>query len=529
MKTVTIVMACIMTAVVAAIVWTIGNHFANDNNKKYLVVKSIGIGLVMAVLNNYLVPLFPEWSWLFLAMAIAFICGLMYQWSRKGTERWEFVCFTILTLITCFIAVSAAENYAPIIIFPMIIAIIIPIFAIGFYAFMALRFQRKWNTLNDEEREMLIDAKKGDTIESMDAKAKKFGWSMTAVAVATFVVMAFATGVVLGMANSGIFDGEGERIPDSSIAETVSADDGDLDSRFVQEWTKNENNRLDSEFAAKLAKKAEADDGTITPEIVQEAVLENCGHDARMLAIWANAFELRDNPNEYDDLLTEDKTYLSDEGISLYNKVEGYLAATAVTREKAPESGTNTGYSDNTYVVASEAGITGDRSATRFVSPDEGVEPFWLMDRCSNLVYNKPPKKVPEGPTDQPTPDSPKNMKDQSKIPKKNTEPNDDKGPGEKTIGSDPNHSTKDRKDNSTSGSYQDYKNNLDNLKDTNQNQKTGSDSNKPSTPAPKPNTNVDNNGDKGTGNGGINTPTPKRESETVKNDPPADHMDEPS
>ena len=116
------------------------------------------------------------------------------------------------------------------------------------------------------------------------------------------------------------------------------------------------------------------------------------------------------------------------------------------------------------------------------------------------------------------------------KIPKKNTEPNDDKGPGENTNNpKDPNHSTKDRSDNSTSGSYKDYTDNQKNLQETNKSQKTGSDSNAPSTPAPKPNTNVDNNGDKGNGGAPINTPTPKREAETVKNDPPADHMDEPS
>ena len=154
------------------------------------------------------------------------------------------------------------------------------------------------------------------------------------------------------------------------------------------------------------------------------------------------------------------------------------------------------------------------------------------MDRCSNLVYNKPPKSVPEGPTDQPTPtpDNPKNMKDQSKIPKKNTEPNDDKGPGQNTNNpKDPNKSTKDTSDSSTSGSYKDYTDNQKNLQDTNKNQKTGSDSNTPSTPKPSSNTNVDNNGDKGNGGAPINTPTPKKEPETVKGDPPAGHMEEPS
>ena len=59
---------------------------------------------------------------------------------------------------------------------------------------------------------------------------------------------------------------------------------------------------------------------------------------------------------------------------------------------------------------------------------------------------------------------------------------------------------------------YDEYKDNVNKLKDTNKNQKTGSDSNKPSTPTPSKDTKVDNNGDKGTGNGGANKPTPTQE-----------------
>jgi hypothetical protein len=128
---------------------------------------------------------------------------------------------------------------------------------------------------------------------------------------------------------------------------------------------------------------------------------------------------------------------------------------------------------------------------------------------------NKPGKpskpSKPGGSGDpSPTPDKPKYNKDPSKAPSKNTEPNDDPGPGPNTNNpSDPHHSTEDTKDSSTSGSYQDYKNNVDKLKDTNSNQKTGNDNNKPSTPAPKPDTNTHNNGDNGNGNGGANQSTP--------------------
>ena len=106
----------------------------------------------------------------------------------------------------------------------------------------------------------------------------------------------------------------------------------------------------------------------------------------------------------------------------------------------------------------------------------------------------------------------PRYNKDPSKAPKKNTEPNDDKGPGENTNNpSDSQHSTKDTPDSSTSGSYEDYRENIKKLEDANKNQKKGGDSNTP-TKKPEPGTNVDNNGDKGTGHGGADTPTPVKE-----------------
>ena len=124
---------------------------------------------------------------------------------------------------------------------------------------------------------------------------------------------------------------------------------------------------------------------------------------------------------------------------------------------------------------------------------------------------SKPDKPDKPSKPDKPdNPDKPKYKKDPSKAPKKNTEPNDDKGPGENTNNpSDPQHSTKDTKDSSSSGNDSTKKD-----KETNKDQKTGSDSNQPSTPAPKQDTKVDNNGDK------INSKTPeKAKSDEIKND----------
>ena len=351
----------------------------------------------------------------------------------------------------------------------------------------------------------------------------KLSWLMPVFAIVAFIVFVWSgvgvTRNAVAMMNDAANKTEKTTVEQSAKQEATNESIEAEDSRFVQKWTSNENNRLDNDFSAKLAKKAA--DGEITAEMVEEAVLENCGHDARMLAIWANAFGLKDDPNEYANLLNEDETYLSKEGIELYHKLEGYLAATKIVREEAPSDGTNTGYDDG-YVASETAGITGDRTGTKFTSPDENVEQFWLMDRCSNLVYKKTPN-VPKGKTDEPkkpgkgdspTP-TPKYKKDPSKAPKKNTEPNDDKGPGPNTNNpSNPNRSTKDTNDSSSNSgkSYEDYKKDVKEKADTNKTQKTGNDSNTPSTPKPTPSTKIDNNADKGTGNGGINKPTPTTE-----------------
>lgn len=381
--------------------------------------EGIGIGATFAVTGSYLIQLFPKAAWVFVALIVVFIIALCYQWSRKGESINELICFALLTVCVGIVGLKAAavcrqENVAAFVVMAVMVA------AVAFYVISALWYHRR----------VAIEVK-----EKPDS-AKKYNWLIVGVTVLTILILVGAAAMAFDMNQFG------NPFAKTDVAtNTDEGVDGDFDERFVQEWTENEENRLDSEFAAKLASKAEADNGTITPEIVQEAVLENCGHDARMLAIWANAFGLRDDPNEYEDLLVEDKSYLSTAGIELYNKVDGYLAATSVTREEAPEDGTNSGYDDG-YVVAESAGIDGDRSATKFDSPDASVEPFWLMDRCSNLVYKKPPKNVPRGDTDNPTPtpDNPKKEPSEDPVNKGNankgggqSKPNDGAGENQPT------------------------------------------------------------------------------------------------
>ena len=125
-------------------------------------------------------------------------------------------------------------------------------------------------------------------------------------------------------------------------------------------------------------------------------------------------------------------------------------------------------------------------------------------------------------PTPVPTPTpTPGPKKDPSKGTKVNVEPNDDPGPGPSTnTGVNSNTSSADKPTNSNHMSNDDYNKAVQDLKDTNATQKTGSDNSTPSTPAPTPTTNVDNNSDKGNGGAPINNPTPVAPKDTVTGDP---------
>lgn len=123
-----------------------------------------------------------------------------------------------------------------------------------------------------------------------------------------------------------------------------------------------------------------------------------------------------------------------------------------------------------------------------------------------------PPSPSPT-PTNPPAP-TPTYNKDPKKAPSENTEENDDKGPGPDTNnGVGATTSTKDNPNNSAYyDSYDDYRRDMDEMENINQNQRTGNDSNTPSSGGGS-STNVDSNADNGTGYSGINTATPVQDS----------------
>lgn len=377
-----------------------------------IAIESLGVGIGLVILKHVALR-HPEFSWLCLIILVAFIIGLMYQWHKQGSDPGEFVCFTVLTLIAGGIACVAAANYASATIIPLLAVILLSIFAIGFYGFTAFKFYREINMLDDDERAELLKEKKNDTVKEMDKKVGRFNRLMAAVAVATLIALAGTTGVVLGMADSGYFKGGPDwsanvekttiAMTDTVNASTSNTKDKDVgaDSRFVQSWAKNENNRIDSEFLPKLLKKANGD--KITEDDFEEVLLDDCAHDARILAIVANNLKLKDDTS-YDNLLTSEKKYLSDEGKKLYFKVEGALATSNLLRTEVDSSGTNTGMNGNQYVVSAENGVTGELAGTKITTKD-GKITFYILDRCANVVYpGNPPGNIPRGDTDNPTP-----------------------------------------------------------------------------------------------------------------------------
>lgn len=203
----------LMTIVIAAIAATVAVHFIDVDEdgmdaKQVLKIatESLGVGIGLVILKHVALR-HPEFSWLCLIILVAFIIGLMYQWHKQGSDPGEFICFTLLTLIAGGIARVAAANYASATIIPLLAVILLSIFAIGFYGFMAFKFYREVNMLDDDEREALLKEKKNDTVREMDKKVGRFNRLMAAVAVATLIALAGTTGVVLGMADSGYFKG----------------------------------------------------------------------------------------------------------------------------------------------------------------------------------------------------------------------------------------------------------------------------------------------------------------------------------
>ena len=533
-------------------------HLASKFGEKSVttnVMIGVAVGAVAAVLKGYLIPKVPGLSWLYLIIILGFVVGICYQFSKEGNERDEFVAGAVLIGLSGLLGAAAAANYSSVV--PLLLALTIPVIAIGFCAVSALIDNR--NDADDTD------------------KPKFTRWMAATVALALLLVIG-GSKLAFSLADNGYLGNQQsptvtEQVQAGTDTKTkakatdtkaknevktaasnwhfynndVQGGNAEDDFNFgpapkvdtAAEYDKDFRKRLEEDPALGAADMAWADAWLGTRYLGE--FYESCNEDWAKTINAAKEAWIKD-PAAYKQTLDAFFQMLNTAEVKVTagNGLEDQMYMNPYTVDGTPD-----------VIVLATPDHTGKFLTYLFTIKGTGKVKVMYRIECgyqpTNVeeVMGIKPQTKPSNPGgsnnpgkgDNPTPSpsptpTPKkqNVKDQTQIPKKNTEPNDDKGPGPNTNNpSDPNHSTKDTKDSSTSMSYDDYKKNVDNLKDTNKNQKTGSDSNTPSTPAPAPNTNVDNNGDTGNGGAPINTPTPKQEAQTTSGDPAAGHMAEPS
>jgi len=168
------------------------------------------------------------------------------------------------------------------------------------------------------------------------------------------------------------------------------------DPMFKQEQGNNDGNKVDALFATKYAKATAKANNVAKAQ--RELLLANSANNAHRLAIWANAFGLYKDPNNWKPLVSGD--YLSPAGQALYYRFEGALSATGTSSEEAqaPANYRNSGVSKGTYGVSARTGITGNRKAIKVTLPNGTV--VYIMVRCGNVPFPGKPG-LPTVPTDE--------------------------------------------------------------------------------------------------------------------------------
>ena len=565
-----LVLNLILAAVIAALVVTAKRLVLGDEDFSELglsdkyVVSGVAIGLIAGIIC-YVTPKLGEGSIilapLFLAVMIGLLVWLVYWWNVEGGSLKEMIPFILLVFLFCFVMKVPAYAFSTIIGIPFIASLVsvAPLFA-GIIAI----FLMVYNYLNFLYTEI-------DDTDSERKRHKSLGW-LAVAALALLLTFTLATQVDWAMTGDGLLAAKNSLVAEASDEGAEAGVDADIDSdedmstwHFYNSELQNDQdesndfnfgpnpgNLTASEYDADFRERLRNDpalgaaamawaDANLGTRYLGE-FYESCKGD------WAKTINaskeiFRNDPELYNDTLEAFFKMLDSAEVKVTdgNNLDDQMYMNPYTVDGIPdvivmETPDHTG-TFLTYVFTIKGtGVVEVSYRTECGYQPTNVEEIMKItpqDKPSNPDKPDKPSKPdkPDKPSKPDKPDKPSNpkyKKDPSKAPKKNTEPNDDKGPGENTNNpSDPQHSTKDTKDSSSSMTYDEYKKDVESKKETNKTQKTGSDSNKPSTPAPKQDTKVDNNGDKGTGNGGINTPTPTKdkakEAETgkeIKNSP---------
>ena len=534
-----LLMSIILAVVIAALVVTAKRLVVGDEefselglSDKYAIAVVVGliVGAINYVSGNYLegiVFLAP----IFMVVLIGLAVWLTNWWIADGGRWVEMVPFIILVILFCLVMKAPAYAFTSIIGIPLVASLVnlVPLFTAIIAVFLMVYDYLKFLYL-----EM-------DDTDSQRKTHKGLGWLAVAI-MALLLTTTLATG--LDWSSDGVFASRGNVVAEASDEGVEASSDvaSDVEWTFYNTLLQNDQDEsndfnfgpnpgnltateYDADFRERLrndpalgaAAMAWADANLGTRYLGE--FYESCKGD------WAKTINaskeiFRKDPELYTETLNAFFKMLDSAEVKVTdgNNLDDQMYMNPYTVDGIPdvivmETPDHTG-TFLTYVFT----IKGTGKVEVSYRTECGYQPT-NVEEIMNITPQKTPSK-PSNPSkpDKPTkpggkgdkpdkPSEPKYDKDPSKAPKKNTEPNDDKGPGPNTNNpSNPNKSSKDTNDSTSSGA------NTDNLKDTNKNQKTGSDSNKPSTPTPSKDTNVDNNGDKGTGNGGANKPTPTQE-----------------
>lgn len=214
----------------------------------------------------------------------------------------------------------------------------------------------------------------------------------TAAKVILFIFICVVIGLAIGFAMQN----------DDAAKVSTSAPVTLQNQAFKQETDLNENNRVDTKFAAAIADAQEKiNSGSNDGSALRDAIMERAGHNAHALAIYANKIGGKDmwaDPNDWKGLVSDG--YLSKDGEKLYYQLEGAMKQSGVQiiLGEASANGYNSGIdSDGTFGAASNPGITGDTTAVIVTTPDNSSTT--IMKRCGNIVYQSEPG-LPIVPTD---------------------------------------------------------------------------------------------------------------------------------
>jgi len=229
------------------------------------------------------------------------------------------------------------------------------------------------------------------------------GWIIAGLIVLLIGVVAVA---ILFAGNNGNSNPKGASASLHEKSSEITAQTASTAEKCAPEFTqvaldRNGSPKVNPNFAAEVA----AVEASGVEDPLQAATLASAGHNAQLLAVYANQVDLYEDPKLVAPLV--EGNCLSQDGQSLYNQLNGAYHMKGVTFEmgQAPETGINSGVDANgTYGVDAASGVRGDRTAIEITLPNGSKT--WIMLRCGNPVFQGHPG-LPTVPTDNPPPPAP--------------------------------------------------------------------------------------------------------------------------